>query len=79
MGRRVCSTELSWAASVMNLLCDYCRSETQEVYADGYYVTDHGGRDERANKGRTVRIETGVRKGHRAERKKYCCMGDGEE
>lgn len=63
--RVLSSAQLSWAASVINLLCDYCQSETPPPRRSALMGTmspgtaSHGGWNGRAKEG----IETGVRKG----------------
>lgn len=62
--------QLSWAASVINLLCDYCQSETPPPRRSALMGTmslgtaSHRRWDERAKGGWTVGIEMGVRKAH---------------
>lgn len=71
------SAQLSWAASVINLLCDYCQSETPPPRRSALMGTmspgtaSHGGWDERAKEG----IETGVRKG-RVEGRSILSVGE---
>lgn len=55
--RVLSSAQLSWAASVLNLLCDYCQSETPPPRRSALMGTmspgtaSHGGWDERAKEG----------------------------
>lgn len=59
------SAQLSWAASVINLLCDYCQSETPPPRRSALMGTmspgtaSHGEWDERAKNGIEIEVREG--------------------
>lgn len=77
------SAQLSWAACVINLVCDYCQSQTPPrrtcalmgTMSPGTRPAMEGGRDERAKDGQKLRREKSTER----EEKKKTLVGEMKE